>query len=105
MAFIAIVVVGAGLYVLKNYVGRDLAFAEAPPQVVLKNRPTWMKDQHPRHDAVLAKLIDAAFATGNTDYIVPFANSDALRMNQTAAGYLLNGVKNSATGTYSTAPC
>jgi ParB family chromosome partitioning protein len=29
----------------------------------------WMKDQQPRHDAVLAKLIERAFAVGNNDYI------------------------------------
>ena len=30
---------------------------------------SWMKDQHPRHDAVLAKLAERAFATGNNDYL------------------------------------
>jgi ParB family transcriptional regulator, chromosome partitioning protein len=30
---------------------------------------SWMKDQFPRHDAVLAKLMEAAFAAGNVDYI------------------------------------
>jgi prepilin-type N-terminal cleavage/methylation domain-containing protein len=42
---------------------------------------------------------------GNTTYTVPFANGDALKMNQTAAGYLLNSIKNSATGSYTAAPC
>lgn len=31
---------------------------------------SWEKEQHPRHDAVLAKLMDKAFALGNTDYLV-----------------------------------
>ena len=44
-------------------------------------------------------------ANGNTTYKVPFANGDALNMNQTAAGYLLNGIQNSATGAFSPAPC
>jgi ParB family chromosome partitioning protein len=34
------------------------------------DRAAWMKDQQPRHDAILARLADAAFAIGNTDYIV-----------------------------------
>ncbi len=33
-------------------------------------RQAWMKDQHPRHDAILARLIDRAFTIGETDYIV-----------------------------------
>ncbi|MBA4066455.1 MAG: hypothetical protein C0501_22630 [Isosphaera sp.] len=32
-------------------------------------RQSWMKGQHPRHDAVLAKLLDRAFAVGATDYL------------------------------------
>ena len=32
-------------------------------------RQSWMKDQQPRHDAVLSKLIETAFAMGNVDYI------------------------------------
>src|SRR5262249_58768042 len=31
---------------------------------------SWEKDQHPRHDAVLAKLMDRAFALGNTDFLL-----------------------------------
>jgi ParB family chromosome partitioning protein len=31
---------------------------------------SWEKDQHPRHDAVLAKLMDKAFALGNTDFLL-----------------------------------
>ena len=33
-------------------------------------RAAWMKDQHPRHDDILARLIDRAFAVGDTDYVV-----------------------------------
>jgi ParB family chromosome partitioning protein len=29
-----------------------------------------MKEQHPRHDAILARIMDRAFADGETDYIV-----------------------------------
>lgn len=42
---------------------------------------------------------------GNTTYIVPFANSDPLKMNQTPAGGGLNSVALSATGSASAAPC
>ena len=35
-----------------------------------QDRAAWMKEQHPRYDAVLARLIDSAFAIGNTEYIV-----------------------------------
>ena len=35
-----------------------------------QDRHAWMKDQHPRHDAVLAKLVEVAFAVGDTDYII-----------------------------------
>ncbi|QJW99535.1 HEAT repeat domain-containing protein [Frigoriglobus tundricola] len=35
-----------------------------------QDRQTWMKDQHPRHDAILARLIDRAFTIGETDAIV-----------------------------------
>jgi ParB family chromosome partitioning protein len=31
---------------------------------------TWEKEQHPRHDAVLARLMDRAFAIGNTDFLL-----------------------------------
>src|SRR5581483_3474963 len=34
-----------------------------------EDRARWTKDQHPRHDAVLAKLAERAFATGNNDYL------------------------------------
>ncbi|MFZ3210612.1 MAG: prepilin-type N-terminal cleavage/methylation domain-containing protein [Terriglobales bacterium] len=44
-------------------------------------------------------------ANGHTNYSVPFANGDALKMNQTASGYLLNGIQHSVTGAYSSAPC
>ncbi|MBY0458918.1 MAG: HEAT repeat domain-containing protein, partial [Gemmataceae bacterium] len=33
------------------------------------DRHVWMKDQHPRHDAVLARLLDRAFTNGDIDYI------------------------------------
>ncbi len=35
-----------------------------------QDRPSWMKDQHPRHDALLARLLERAFADGETDYVV-----------------------------------
>lgn len=31
---------------------------------------SWESDQHPRHDAVLAKLMDKAFALGNADFLL-----------------------------------
>jgi len=43
--------------------------------------------------------------SGHTTYTVPFANGDALKMNQTASGYLLNSINSSTTGSYSAAPC
>jgi prepilin-type N-terminal cleavage/methylation domain-containing protein len=54
---------------------------------------------------VTGAVVTGTDSSGNTDYTVPFANGDPLNMNQTASGYLLNGIKNSATGTYSSAPC
>ena len=44
-------------------------------------------------------------ANGNTTYIVPFANSDALKMNQTAVGFGLNTAALNASGSSSSAPC
>jgi Tfp pilus assembly protein PilE len=44
-------------------------------------------------------------AYGNPTYTVPFANGDALKMNQTAAGKGLNGVAIGGAGTSSPAPC
>ena len=44
-------------------------------------------------------------ANGNTTYIVPFANSDPLKMNQTATGGGLNTAAVGAAGSASTAPC
>ncbi|HEY1186317.1 MAG TPA: HEAT repeat domain-containing protein, partial [Gemmata sp.] len=35
-----------------------------------QDRGAWMKDQHPRHDAVLARLLDWTLADGDTDTIV-----------------------------------
>jgi hypothetical protein len=44
-------------------------------------------------------------ASGNTTYIVPFANNDALKMNQTAIGGGLNSAPLNAAGAPSSAPC
>src|SRR5688500_1990865 len=33
-----------GLFFLKRYVERRLAFTPAPPKIVLKDRPAWMSD-------------------------------------------------------------
>ena len=35
-----------------------------------EDRAAWMKEEHPRHDAILARLMDRAFADGETDYLV-----------------------------------
>jgi ParB family chromosome partitioning protein len=35
-----------------------------------QDRQSWMKEQHPRHDAILARLVERAFTVGETDYIV-----------------------------------
>jgi len=43
--------------------------------------------------------------SGNPTYTVPFANSDPLKMNQTAAGSGLNSVAKGAAGSASPAPC
>lgn len=43
--------------------------------------------------------------SGNTTYIVPFANGDPLRMNQTPVGGGLNSVTLNGTGSASAAPC
>jgi ParB family chromosome partitioning protein len=34
-----------------------------------EDRASWMKDQHPRHDPILAKLLDRTFTTGNIEYV------------------------------------
>lgn len=44
-------------------------------------------------------------ANGNTTYVVPFSNGDALKMNQTPTGGGLNGVALNALGSASAAPC
>lgn len=44
-------------------------------------------------------------ANGNTTYIVPFANSDPLKMNQTATGGGLNTAAVGSAGSASPAPC
>ena len=43
--------------------------------------------------------------SGNTTYIVPFANGDPLKMNQTPVGGGLNSVTLNGTGSASAAPC
>ena len=43
--------------------------------------------------------------SGNTTYIVPFANSDAMGLNQTPTGGGLNSVAVNSTGAASAAPC
>lgn len=52
------------------------------------NRPAPRKDQHPRNDAVLAKLMEAAFASGNTDYIA----AELLRDARVAPGADVNPI-------------
>jgi len=42
--FIVLVVCAGGLYALRKHVGKELAFTEAPPTIVLKNQPSWMGD-------------------------------------------------------------
>jgi prepilin-type N-terminal cleavage/methylation domain-containing protein len=54
---------------------------------------------------VTGAITTATDGSGHTTYTVPFANGDALNMNQTATGHLLNGIGSSVTGTYSAAPC
>jgi hypothetical protein len=44
-------------------------------------------------------------ANGNTTYSVPFANNDALKLNQTPNGKGLNSAAVNATGAATTAPC
>ncbi len=34
------------------------------------DRAAWLKDHHPRNDAILSRLIERSFAVGETDYIV-----------------------------------
>jgi hypothetical protein len=48
---------------------------------------------------VVAEVTGAPTATGTNTYSVPFANGDALKMNQTVAGYGLNGAKVNWSGT------
>jgi ParB family chromosome partitioning protein len=33
------------------------------------DRPSWMKDQHPRHDAILTRLLERTLADGDADYV------------------------------------
>lgn len=43
--------------------------------------------------------------SGNTTYLVPFANNDAMGLNQTPTGWGLNSVPLNSTGAASAAPC
>jgi len=54
---------------------------------------------------VTGAITTSTDGNGNTTYIVPFANSDALKMNQTAAGGGLNSAPLNAAGSASSAPC
>src|SRR5205814_136732 len=44
VAALVLVALSAGVFGMKRYVERDVAFPKAPPVVVLKNRPAWMTD-------------------------------------------------------------
>jgi prepilin-type N-terminal cleavage/methylation domain-containing protein len=48
---------------------------------------------------VVAEVTGSVTNTSGTTYTVPFANNDALKMNQTVSPYYLNGVAKNATGT------
>jgi ParB family chromosome partitioning protein len=52
---------------LKTISGFDQRIGD--PQDDHPHDRAWMKDQQPRHDAVLTKLVERAFAVGNNDYI------------------------------------
>ncbi len=54
---------------------------------------------------VTGPVTTAVNGSGNTTYIVPFANNDQLKMNQTPAAGGLNSVPLNATGSSSAAPC
>ena len=54
---------------------------------------------------VTGPVTTAVNGAGNTTYIVPFANNDQLKMNQTPAAGGLNSVALNATGSSSAAPC
>jgi hypothetical protein len=43
-AALVLLALAAGVFLLKRYVERELAFPKQPPAVVLKNRPVWMSD-------------------------------------------------------------
>lgn len=43
-AALCLLVLAAGVFLLKRYVEREVAFPKKPPAVVLKNRPVWMSD-------------------------------------------------------------
>jgi ParB family chromosome partitioning protein len=49
--------------------GHDQWIADAEDENP-QNRQSWMKEQQPRHDAILARLMDRAFTIGETDYLV-----------------------------------
>jgi len=56
-AVICVAAACGGLYALKNYVEQRLVFPDAPPKVVLVNRPAWMSDFLADQIASLAKPI------------------------------------------------
>ena len=43
-AVLCLLVLAAGVFLLKRYVDREIAFPKKPPKVVLKQRPVWMSD-------------------------------------------------------------
>ncbi len=57
---------------------------------------------------IVAEVTGAVTTTGSgtsMKYLVPFADGDPLKLNQTGAGTGLNGAALNATGTSSAAPC
>lgn len=55
-------------YAILAISGHDQSI-EDPDDENPQDRDTWMKKQQPRHDAILARLMDRAFTLGNVDYI------------------------------------
>ena len=43
-AALCLLALAAGVFLLKRYVEREVAFPKKPPAVVLKNRPVWMSE-------------------------------------------------------------
>ncbi len=54
----------------------------ADPEDLTPADRAWMKPQYPRHDAVLAKLLETAFAVGAVEYIV----SDLMKLARWSLG-------------------